>query len=130
MRFSPAGLEARPYGRQDACRYNSSPLCSEDEEPSQPTGTDDGPLIAGPFLPVSWPQRLSPLASISRPAGQGPKAYFATPGLGVGLRTISSMAIGESGDAFSGTTTFMLPWATVGFSQGREPVFEALRLKV
>jgi len=41
-----------------------SPLFNEDEEPSQPTGTDKGPLIAGPFLHVSWPQRLSPLASI------------------------------------------------------------------
>ena len=53
-----------------------------------------------------------------------------TLGLGVGLRTISSMAIGENGDALSGTTTFTLPWATGGFSQGRDPVLEAVRLKV
>ncbi|MCU0784380.1 MAG: hypothetical protein MUF81_10120 [Verrucomicrobia bacterium] len=46
-------------GRTEPRGLLVSPLCSEDEEPSQPTGTDDGPLIAGPFLHVSWPQRLS-----------------------------------------------------------------------
>ena len=59
-------LRSAPFrsGRIEPLWLLVSPLLSEDEEPSQPTGTNGGPLIAAPFLHVSWPQRLSPLASI------------------------------------------------------------------
>ena len=55
-----------PRGAENCARGGRAPhsLRSEDDEPSQPAETDDGPLIAGPFFRMFRPQRLSPLASI------------------------------------------------------------------